>query len=806
MRGTAPALQLLSPSQERALWEEVLQELSGTTVPLDAHVEGLMAAAHRATQSTMSLSRSAVSEEEQLLVRALTEVRSRCAARKLLSLRLAPPEALQFLRDVPPPLIAGEPRLSALQEALRTQLWQATGLLAPDPSAPAAEPSLRRLPGLEDELSACARWCMERVRADSGARLLVVSACTEPSLAVQGELLWRHLAGPGHGFGEVRRQVLAVEGGAPLTQISLIRDALLALQCLEPALDTEQLYALLRSPYFDFGSQAELWSLQGYLEEWALARWSTHDLRTALATISEDAPAAGRLLNWLEGLRDAAGSDSRRATGEWARCFSDALAAAGFNRRNVLDTGEHQRFQRWGELLDEFAALDAVHAPLEASRALNLLRRLAAAGRHQASSGDAAITFTATFTDPLLDYDGIWVLGLAESRWPAAPRPDAYVALQEQRACHWPQASVTERRAQASWVLTRWQQRTPHLVLSYPEREGDLRHRPTGLVGAGAAAWTEDDFVSAPAEPGLAAAAHDQQFPAIAEAALGRPLRGGVDRLRVQQDCPFRAQAQWRLGARAPGPLSDGLAPAARGTLLHLLLQRLWDELSDHAGLLGLDADAERALLERLWRTVLEAGAVPGSRWWSRELRERERDRCLAILAEVLQQERQRSAFTVVERELKLQWSAGGARLDLRIDRVDRLEDGSLCLIDYKSGAVERVRMDKGELEPLQLALYVTAQAARGQKVSAAALYGLKPGQTGLVGVAAGDCGALPQLKPVADWDAMSAEWQQRLLQLITAHLGGEGTLARDRNACRYCHLPALCRRAPEDEREPADE
>jgi ATP-dependent helicase/nuclease subunit B len=804
LRGAAPTQQLLSPSQEDALWEQVLDELAAEGPSLAAHAGGLIRAAARATQSLLELSRSAMSEEEQLLARALAEVQRRCMARGLFAPRLATPAMLQFLRDIEPPAIAGEPRLSALQEALHQQHWRDTRLLLQDSTAPAAHPQLRSFASLEAELAACARWCLDRLHADGGARLLVISACGEPSLAIQGELLWRQLSGGADDSGGSRPRMLAVEGGAPLHHLGLIGDALLALEFLDTAVDTERLYALLRSPYFDFGSQQDLWGLQGCFERWGLARWSGQSLREALGSVAERQPAAVRLLAWLETLRATAMPGAKRATTQWALTFSEALAAAGFSLRPGLDSSEQQRFERWTALLDEFAALDAVLAPLSAAAAVDRLRRLAAESRHQVASGDAAITLSSALADPVVGYDGIWVLGLTESRWPAPPRPDAYVALREQRSQHWVEASVTERRAQAQWALARWRQRTADLVLSYAEREGDLHHRPTALPGVPAAGWIPSEAPPPPPARGLAAAASDQQFPVLPAAALEQPLQGGEKRLSVQQACPFRAQAQWRLKARAPDPLSDGLTAALRGTLLHLLLQGLWGELRDQASLLSLTPAAEQDLFDRHWRAVVEGNAIDSARWWAPALRERERRRTFDIMAEVLRLERARPPFAVQSRELKLQWPPEGARLNLRIDRVDHARDGSAILIDYKSGAAGRMKLHEDELQPLQLALYVAALAARGERVSAAMLFSLKPGDEGFAGVAS--MAAADGLKQVEDLRERAVLWQQQLLQLIADHVAGDGTLAREHDACRHCHLPALCRRAAVEDIEDADE
>ena len=804
LRGEAPALQLLSASQERALWEQVLRDLQ-SDVPLAAHADGLMRAAGRATQGLLMLSRWAMSEEELLLAHALAEARARCAAHGLLALRLAPRETLQFLRAVPPPAIIGEPRLSPLQELVRQQCWNGAVLLLPPPAADASAPSLRRYPDADAELAACADWCLARLRADAGARLLVITACVEPSLQIQGELLWRWLAGAA-GNAESREHLLAVEGGTPLHLLGLIGDALLALDCLQPELDTGQLYCLLRSPYFQFGTQRELWSLQGRFEKWALASWSSQGLRQALASVAGRETAAARLLAWLDLLHAPGRAQARHGTGEWARIFSEALAAAGFCGGVALDSRDQQRLGRWTELLDEFAALDAIVTPLGAVEATALLRQLAGEGRHQPATGDAAITLTGTLADPVAGYDGIWVLGLTESRWPAPPRPDAYVPLQQQRAHHWPESGVAERRAQAQWALSCWQRRTPELVLSYPETEGDVHHRPTALPGVPVAAWKAAAAARGTAVTGLAAAATDQQFPPLAAAALDAPLSGGQQRLRQQLECPFRAHAQWRLKAMPPEPLSDGLTAPLRGTLLHLLLQSVWEELQNQAALLALVPEAEHALLERHWHAVIGGGAIAGSRWWPAGLLERERSRTLEIMAEVLRLERARAPFTVRARELQLQWPQEGARVKLRIDRVDETADGTGVLVDYKSGAAGRMKLHEGALEPLQLALYVAALAAHGEPVRAAALFSLKPGEIAMAGVAAAAGTMLPGMRPIEDWESTTARWQRELLELLAAHLTGGATLARDHDACRHCHLSALCRRAALEDLEDADE
>jgi RecB family exonuclease len=232
----------------------------------------------------------------------------------------------------------------------------------------------------------------------------------------------------------------------------------------------------------------------------------------------------------------------------------------------------------------------------------------------------------------------------------------------------------------------------------------------------------------------------------------------------------------------------------------------VWDELRDQSALHALTPEAERILLQKHWDAALAGTALAGAAWWSAGLRERERERTLELIAAVLRVDRARAPFTVSARESRVQWSNGAATLNLRIDRLDTLSDGARILLDYKSGATGRVKLQDGELEPLQLALYVAALAAQGQPVNAAALFSMKPGSVGLAGVTGKPDTDLQGLQEVADWDGMSSSWQHRLLQLLDEHLSGNAVLARRHADCRYCHLAALCRRAAVEDVELTDE
>jgi ATP-dependent helicase/DNAse subunit B len=186
-------------------------------------------------------------------------------------------------------------------------------------------------------------------------------------------------------------------------------------------------------------------------------------------------------------------------------------------------------------------------------------------------------------------------------------------------------------------------------------------------------------------------------------------VRGGSRVVTSQSQCPFKSFAGARLGAEDWKPAEVGLTPQQRGQILHVILRSIWsgapDGISSHDDLTTLSDRA--AFIERHVRRAVQED-VPASardrmppRYWDLE-----QIRLVRLVSEWLKYEADRVSFSVAGTEVERTIRLAGLALKLRIDRMDRLNDDSLLVIDYKTGDVARKAWDLPRPDDLQLPLY----------------------------------------------------------------------------------------------------
>jgi RecB family exonuclease len=145
------------------------------------------------------------------------------------------------------------------------------------------------------------------------------------------------------------------------------------------------------------------------------------------------------------------------------------------------------------------------------------------------------------------------------------------------------------------------------------------------------------------------------------------------------------------------------------------------------------------------WRHQLHADSV------LRQLFELEKGRVAELLRAVTSLDRGREEFVVVNTEGALDTTISGVRLGLRVDRIDRLDDGSVVILDYKTGAPKQFLDGEGVPKEMQLIVYACAVS------DPVAGLGLVNVDSRSVGIS----GAGPAFSTYENWDDVLANWKR---------------------------------------------
>lgn len=595
--------------------------------------------------------------------------------------------------------------------------------------------------------------------------------------------------------------------GVPLSQHALVQAALSLLALALGSVDFAVASRLLRSPFLG-GAAAE--APERARLDVALRKRAPARLNLAqLIRLLEPLGMPPRLQFHLQALLGQAGQGGQGGQGghvlasragggraslhAWAERYTGMLKAAGFPGERTLDSTEFQTLAKWNETLAELGSLAMVAPAATGQEAVSRLNALCAERLFQPESGTAPIQVLGVLESAGLVFDHLWIAGMTDEAWPLPARPHPFIAPALQKKAGVPEAGADTALELDRRITQDWLQAAPEVVISHALREDDRELSPSPLIAGIEASQIELADVQDPMRLLHAASALEPlpqgPAPAVPPQAAAR-LRGGSRVLSDQSACPFRAYAAHRLAAAPLETPSDGWDAAARGNLLHALMKGIWDRLKDHRTLLEADAAQLDEVIGESAAAAIER--VRRDHSIGDEFAALERRRLATLAREWLDIERMRPPFEVVASEARRALQAAGLTFSGRIDRMDRLADGSHVLIDYKTGAVTPRHWEGVRPQDPQLPLYAVNAP---EVISAVAFARLKTGAMRFMGYSR-DKDAVPGVKQYREWDRLLQDWAAEVRRLGRDFAAGDASVDPKQPGltCRYCSLQPLCR------------
>ena len=421
-------------------------------------------------------------------------------------------------------------------------------------------------------------------------------------------------------------------------------------------------------------------------------------LRRALAASDRAAELAG----WVEALSRmaapfaAALADPACGLGEIVAAhiaFAEALAASA-DESGAARLWAHEAGEQAADFMAELSAAAASGPPLSGERYPALLGSLLSGKAVRPRYGShPRLSILGPLEARLQQADVMILAGLNEGTWPAEvepgpwlsrpmrtdfglPPPERRIGLAAHdfvQAFAAPQVYLTRatRVEGTPTVPSRWLLRIDALLRALDLDEGLQREEAQWRAWAAELDRPPRLLTSGPPAPKPPLAA--------------RPRCLSVTQIETWMRDPYALYARKILGLVPLDPIDADPGAAERGILIHRALERFLAAYPERP-----PEEAEAAVLEA-GREVFDAlRARPGLHafWWPRF------ERIARWFAQADADRRRDTvhAWAEVRGKLALDAAAGPFRVTATADRIDRLADGGLAILDYKTGAVPQAK------------------------------------------------------------------------------------------------------------------
>ena len=601
----------------------------------------------------------------------------------------------------------------------------------------------------------------------------------------------------------VSQGVFHISLGRRLMQMPAVKSAVSLLKLIQPRRWTYDVFANLVLNRFIIGSESERYcraQLEYQLRGSLPFQFSVSDLHGIMLArgASEKAPLLSKTLHCVLGKNKLYSGNKR--WNEWVNLLLEWLELFNWPGEATLNSEEFQCVEAFKNEIVSLGQLDLVSKAVSCADVLEVLEQRLAVQPFEPHSENASVEVLGVLESTGIEFDAIWLGNMNDGTWPPTLVSNPFIPQKLVQQSDYPY-SIQQRNYQlASAQQHRLLHQCKELVFSTVKSDQDQPLLPSSLF--------DDSMILETNSLSLMGALHQDTALEIFEDDQGiaqtATLSGGTSLISDQAHCPFRAYIRYRLNGWVEEPRQPGIDLAEWGTLIHKILETIWTEIQSQSRLKSMEDDALRQLIRSSALPLCSAHISKSDH--SEPILGVQLDHIESLLWNWLEIEKSREvAFEIHALEKKYQLQLGNLVLNLKIDRVDTVDDSGLVLIDYKTGRGDSIsnwmeeRLTAPQIPLYLLALTDSQDYGQGhdqnhdqnhnqdQQICAAAYARVRSGDCGFIGVSneidfQSDSNQAIRIRPLTatslarafeNWDEMIEKWSEQVQTLAQEFSAG---------------------------------
>lgn len=806
--------QLLNSLQEDFLWETILTGCKESELLLQVNdVIELVKSAHQLLSQWLVDVNQAIfttTQDYSALQHWLNRFQQRCEANNWISSATLPNKLIELIKQklikLPKQIIlAGFTEVSPQFK----QLFQASeqcGSFITHLNLTQAEGNSHRitLADEESEILTMARWA----KGVHSQHKLATIGCIIPTLATKRDFIQQVFSTV---FADdcfrmdAKSSPFNISAGKNLSQFPIIHAALQLISLYKADISIETLSYILSSPFL---GNAESERIKRAKFDRLLRYKNINNINLSYLIDSADTQLSltqkcPELANRLKQFYLLINKNNQLLSySEWSQIFAELLSILGWPGERSLNSEEYQVVRSWLSTIENLISLDYIGQPVYFTQAVQTLHHVTAKQTFQAKSPDVPIQILGVLEAAAMPFDYVWIAGIDDINWPPQPKPNPFIPKSLQRELNMPHATAKRELLYCEELIKQFKQAAPNVIFSYAKNKANEAVNISPLIKNLAEITVENLTLADFQHPSeriyinkQVEYLNDEKGPIYQNNSL---IPGGINIIKQQAACPFKAFAECRLHATELNTPQPGLRAIDRGSILHKTLELIWNKFNDQANLLAIDKETMKNHLDVCIDEALKSYRDLDHKHYYLQL---EKQRLQKLMLQWLEFEKQRPPFKVIAKEHTATINLHTMQISIRIDRIDELQDGSKLVIDYKTSKQLNVNHWFSERpEEPQLPLYTLLDADKLTGITFAQIHpddihfkGISDYELDIAGIK-----SISAAKPQAglNWNEQLAQWRTTFYKLSHDFCAGVATVdPKDKTkSCGYCTLKSFCR------------